>query len=300
MSGIAIYEFDALSANGSDFVGVEGVHAIPANVFGWLEGHCLRAADEGAAAWLRLTQRRGRRVVQVTSFVGVICAPNGYQIEVLPKLGKAVGGSAAEARQLLIQMLCCLQVFRHVQTDSAKLAAARMPLLEVFIAEFLRAVEHIVKRGLRGDYTSWQDNLFALRGKLLMAPHVRQNLYRADRFYTEYDEYSTDRAENRLLHAALRRVLLLSTSQVNQKLTRELDFAFADVPVSVQPRAEFQRVKLDRGMGYYTDALAWTRVILEEVAPHLQAPAVITPHRCYFLWRPFLRPSWQNISRSKL
>ncbi len=120
----------------------------------------------GEAAWLRLAQRRGRRVVQVTSFVGVIRAPDGFQIEVLPKVGKAIGGGTKEARQLLIEMLCCLQGFRHVQTDSAKISAARMPLLEVFIAEFLRTVEHIVKRGLRSDYSSQQDNLFALRGKL--------------------------------------------------------------------------------------------------------------------------------------
>ncbi len=126
---------------------------VPANVFGWLEEQCLRASEAGDAAWLRLTQRRGRRVMQVTSFVGVIRAPDGFQIEVLPKVGQAIGGGALEARQLLIEMLCCLHGFRHVQTDSAKLAATRMPLLEVFIGEFLRTVEHIVKRGLRSAYS---------------------------------------------------------------------------------------------------------------------------------------------------
>ena len=187
--------------------------------------------------------------------VGVIRAPNGFQIEVLPKVGKAIGGGAVEARQLLIEMLCCLQGFRHIQTDSAKISAARMPLLEVFIAEFLRAVKQIVKRGLRSDYSSRQDNLFALRGKLLMAPHLRQNLFRADRFFAEHDEFSIDRPENRLLHAALRRVLMLSASQTNQQLGRELAFVFADIPASAQPRIDFQRVRLDRGMGNYADTL---------------------------------------------
>lgn len=85
------------------------------------------------------------------------------QIEVLPKVGKAIGGGDKEARQLLIEMLRCLGGFRHVQTDSAKLAATRMPLLEVFIGEFLRAVEHVVKRGLRkGRHNARQDN-FVLR-----------------------------------------------------------------------------------------------------------------------------------------
>ncbi len=287
MSGITIYEFDTLVATKPGCNSADGLHAISANVFGWLEKQCLRAADVGNVPWIRLTQRRGRRAVQVTSFVGVIRAPDGYQIEVLPKVGKAIGGGAIEARQLLIEMLCCLQGFRHVQTDSAKLSAARMPLLEIFITEFLRTVEHIVKRGLRSDYSSRQDNLFALRGKLLVAPHLRQNLFQADRFFTEHDEFTTNRPENRLLHSALRQALLLSTSQTNQQLCRELGFVFADVPVSKQPRLDFQRIRLDRGMGYYEDALAWARLILEEESPltgagrHI-APSLLFPMEAVF------------------
>lgn len=287
VSGITVYEFDALIAATPHSAGVEGVHAVPEEVHGWLERQCLRAAEDGEAAWLRLSQRRGHRVIQVTSFVGVIRAPNGFQIEVLPKVGKAIGGGAVEARQLLIEMLCCLQGFRHLRADNAKISAARMPLLEVFIAEFLHAVRSIVKRGLRGDYSSRQENLFALRGKLLMAPHLRQNICRADRFFTEHDEFSTNRPENRLLHAALRRVLVLSASQVNQKLSRELAFVFADVPASAQPGIDFQLVRLDRGMGHYAHALAWARLILDEESPLTgtgghSAPSLLFPMEAVF------------------
>lgn len=162
-----------------------------------------------------------------------------------------------------------------------------MPLLEIFIAEFLRTVESIVKRGLRGTYVRRQENLFALRGKLLVASHLRQNLYRADRFFTEHDEFSTDRPENRLVRAALRRVLTLSTSQASQQLARELDFVFSDVPVSRQPRVDFQQVMLDRGMSYYADALDWTRLILDEEAPltgtgGYRAPSLLFPMEAVF------------------
>lgn len=287
MNSLTIYEFDALASASADFSVVDGVHVVPARVFGWLEEQCLRAVDAGDAAWVRWTQRRGRRVIQVTSFVGVIRSPDGYQIEVLPKVGKAIGGGAIEARQLLIDMLCCLHGFRHILTDSAKLSAARMPLLEIFISEFLRTVEHIIKRGLRGDYRQRQDNLFALRGKLLMSPHLRQNMFRADRFFTEHDEFSTNRPENRLLRAALRRVLLLTGTQANQQLARELDFVFADVPPSTQTRIDFQQIRLDRGMGYYTDALAWARLILDEQAPltgsgRHNAPSLLFPMEAVF------------------
>lgn len=287
MSGITIYEFDALVPSAPGFNEAEGFRGVPLPVFNWLELQCLRTAEQGEAAWLRLTQRRGRRSIQVTSFVGVIRAPDGYQIEVLPKVGKAIGGGDKEARQLLIDMLCCLGGFRHIQTDSAKLAAARMPLLEVFIEEFLRSVEQIIKRGLRSDYTSRQDNLFALRGKLLVSQHLRQNLCRADRFFTEYDEFSINRPENRLLHSALRCALSMSASQTNQQLARELCFVFADVPPSNQIGQDFQRVRLDRGMGHYAGALAWARLILEDESPltgtgRNHAPSLLFPMEAVF------------------
>jgi 5-methylcytosine-specific restriction enzyme subunit McrC len=287
VSGITIFEFDTLVSDASS-VGVEdGVHCIPQTVYAWLEAECLRAAEDGEAAWLRMTQKRGRRALNVTSYVGVIRAPNGYQIEVLPKVGKAIGGRAVEARQLLIEMLCCLERFRHIQTASAKISAARMPLLEVFIAEFLHAVDRVIKRGMRGNYAVIRENVYAMRGRLLFSQQLRHNLCRADRFFTERDEFSTDRPENRLLHAALRRVLAVTASQPNQKLGRELQFVLANVPTSTQPRVDFQKVNLGRGMDYYADALAWARLILEEESPVTgegghSAPSLLFPMEALF------------------
>jgi 5-methylcytosine-specific restriction enzyme subunit McrC len=287
MAGITIHEFDALVALSPDALDADKLCAVPERVFVWLESQALRSAEVGDSAWLRLTQRSGHRAVQVTSFVGVIRAPDGFQIEVLPKVGKAIGGGDVEARQLLIEMLRCLGGFRHIQTDSAKLVATHMPLLEVFIGEFLRTVEHIVKRGLRGDYASRQDNVFALRGKIQMAAHLRQNLCRQDRFFSEFDEFSNNRPENRLLHSALRQALLWTASQAHQQLARELCFVFADVPESEQTTLDFQRVRLDRGMGHYADALAWVRLIMQDESPLTgagghRAPSLLFPMAAVF------------------
>jgi len=287
MNSLSIYEFDAMVSGSVEFGSADGVHGVPPAVFKWLESEALRIADTGEGSWFRLSQRKGMRAVQVTSFVGVLRAPNGFQVEVLPKVGKAIGGGVAEARQLLIDMLCCLERFRHVQTDKARLLARRMPLLEVFISEFLRATDHVVKRGLHSDYAVRQDNVSALRGKLMMAQHLRENLFRADRFFTQFDEFTTDRPENRLLHAALQQVLWLTSAQENQKLARELAFVFADVPVSDKPDFDFQRVRTDRSMAHYEGALAWARLILCNESPmtgtgNHAAPSLLFPMEALF------------------
>lgn len=137
MSGTTIYEFDALAATAPGVSDAVGLRSVPPQVFAWLESQALRVAEAGETAWLRRSQQRGRRAVQVASFVGVIRAPDGYQIEVQPKVAKAIGGGDGKARELLIDMLRCLGGFRHI-------------------------------------------NLFALRGKLQMATHLRRNLFRRD------------------------------------------------------------------------------------------------------------------------
>jgi 5-methylcytosine-specific restriction enzyme subunit McrC len=80
---------------------------------------------------------------------------------------------------------------------------------------------------------------------------------------------------------------MLSASQANQQLARELRFVFKDVPVSAQPRVDFQQVRLDRGMVYYADALAWARLILEEESPLActeahRAPSLLFPMEALF------------------
>lgn len=287
MNGITLYEFGLMAAAQPGKPGLPELHAVPERVFNWLEQQCLRMSEEGAKPWARLVQRAGRRAVQVTNFVGVIRTPDGFQIEVLPKVGKAIDGGVNEARNKLIEMLRCLGEFRHLLSGHASLETTAMPLFEIFIADFLRCVSDVVKCGVRSDYSLQEGNLPTLRGKLLMSQHLRLNLCRADRFYTEYDLFSANRPENRLLHAALREVLRCAKAQANQQLARELCFVFADVPAAQDVAQEFQRVRLDRGMAHYGDALAWARLILEKEAPLTgvgkhAAPSLLFPMEAVF------------------
>lgn len=263
-----------------------GYPTVPASVFAWMCEQCKLHSMTTRPTWLRLVHRDRHLGVQITGWAGVLNAPDGFQVEVLPKTGRK-SADAAGARRLLLEMLRCLGEFRHLEVGSAHLAAERMPLMEVFIQALLQSVETVVQRGLRSDYTSQQANLFTLRGKLLVSEQLRQNLLRPDRFYAAFDEFSANRAENRLLHAALVRVLALSTSLVHQQLTRELRFVFAHIPASIDVRSDFKRVRLDRGMAYYEPALAWARLILSEQAPVTikgaqDAPALLFPMDALF------------------
>ncbi|MNU98251.1 5-methylcytosine-specific restriction enzyme subunit McrC [compost metagenome] len=275
---LTLHEYDVLVPSSSPGPLPGGAIGVPASTYAWLESQALQVSDGAAAPWVR----RCRQGVQLTSYAGVIAAPDGVQLEVLPKIGKALDAGPDGARSLLVDMLCCLRRFKHLHPGSATLAAARMPLLEVFIAAFLRTVAAVAATGLRGNYSQREDDLAALRGRLLVAQQLRRNLVRADRFHTAHDEFTVDRPENRLIHTALRQVLRVAQLGDSQRLARELAFVFADVPPSLNPMQDFQRLQLDRNMGTYADALAWARMIIQSAPPTSvsglqQAPSLLFP-----------------------
>ncbi|MFW8292447.1 5-methylcytosine restriction system specificity protein McrC, partial [Klebsiella pneumoniae] len=130
-----------------------------------------------------------------------LSTPHGFQLEILPKVGKNL--IAANARQTLLTMLSYLPGFRHIQTQQATLQAQRMPLLEIFIYQFLCSVSQLLKQGLRSDYVSEQGNLAFMKGKLILSAQLRHNAVNRHKFCVDYDDYMPDCAANRLLHSAL-------------------------------------------------------------------------------------------------
>ena len=265
-----VFEFGYLG-NGDDKNGKAQaspkIKAISEKAYEYLKNLCL--CDESESRFLRLKQIDSCEVLQVQNYAGVFFTPDGTQIEVLPKVAKKLASEKAEnaSRGSLLMMLKALKHFRHLQTHNTNLAKNKIPLLEVFISQFLTSVNTLIKRGLRSDYVRCEDNLAFLKGKLLVGKQVQHNFVNKHKFYVEYEEYLQDRPVNRLIHAALKKVANYSRSANNQKLIQELSFAFADIPMSSNIKNDFASIKLDRGMSYYEMPLSWTRLILEGFSP---------------------------------
>ncbi|EOD77324.1 hypothetical protein D515_03988 [Grimontia indica] len=281
-----VFEFGYLCSDEATNNTKEEYTIIPKGDFEYLEKRCL---TEGDADFNKLMQPRfkgGCRLLQVRSYAGVIFVPSGHHIEVLPKTG--IGQQNEEnARQTLLKMLQALGEFRHIQLENAGLKTLSMPLLEIFIRQFLEAVNQVVKRGLRSDYVRQQDNLLVKKGKLNMAGQLRHNSVLKHRFYCEFDEYVENRPVNRLLKTAMLTVQGYCRNHSNQKLLRELLFAFDAVPKSLNTKQDFDSVKLDRGMQHYKPALAWAKLILGGASPismkgEADAPSLLFPMEAVF------------------
>ncbi|MCX2497481.1 McrC family protein [Plesiomonas shigelloides] len=283
---IALFEYAYLVSQDSDIALIpHEIAAISPAAFAYLRKMALGAEQESRL--FRLCSKLGVEALQVQHYAGVIFTPDGTQIEVLPKLGRpaaignvqnlALGMSSsttsnnathcADARNALLIMLQALKEFAHIQTDSANIRCQKMSLLDVFISQFLDSVNELIRKGIRSDYVRCEDNMSYLKGKLNTAHHLRKNIINKQRFFCEYDEFLTDRPANRLLHSALDRLVKITRHAANQKSLQELTSVFDDVPLSLDYKSDFSRLRIDRGMNHYQIPLAWAKLILDGFSP---------------------------------
>ena len=257
---ISVFEYDLLGSGKAASVGAK---LVPQQVFDYLE--TLSLTNDQGSQFLKLTSRTGFKLLQVQNYAGMLSIPHGFQLEILPKIGKNL--TVASARETFITMLSHLPGFRHIQTQQATLQAQRMPLLEIFISQFLLSVSQLLKQGLRSDYVSEHGNLAFMKGKLMLSAQLRHNAVNRHKFCVDYDEYMPDCAANRLLHSALDKLLSLQLSSENQRWLYELRFAFDGIPLSRDIESDINSLRLERGMAHYNEPMAWAQLILRGMSP---------------------------------
>lgn len=247
-----------------------GAKLISKRAFEYLKDVSLSAGESDTNKCLGLTKRFGHELLQVKNYVGVLFTPTGEHIEVLPKTGRkslTQEQAVSESREMLLMMLQHLGSFRYVSFNKTNIATKKMPLLDVFISQFLQSVNTLVKRGLKSDYVTQEANLHFQKGKLKVSQQIRHNVVNKHKFYVEYDEYLINRPANRLIKTALLKLSNYTRLATNQKLLRELQFAFADVPTSKSVKQDINALKLDRGMVDYHSPIAWAKLILNGFSP---------------------------------
>ena len=205
--------------------------------------------------------------LQARNYVGIIQTKNGDTLEILPKIHdnddsnneKAVENS----KKILLTMLKTLRNHPFKNISIANLKSLNLPLLEIFISMFLDEVSKLIKIGIKSDYVELEDNLKFLKGKLKISEQIRKNIIHKERFYVCYQEFSADRAENRLIKSALEFLYRRSKSSKNQRLIREYLFVFDAISSSTDINADFNRLNLNRQTKHYEQALLWSKIFLQ-------------------------------------
>ena len=228
----------------------------------------LAFSDEKQNSFIRVSQFQGAKALKVVNYVGVISTPDGTHIEILPKTNVQVKQSyELDTRKLLCKMLAEVYRLPFIETKEANVEIFNKPLIEALISLFLTRLASVVRRGIRKDYHRIEEEERFLKGQLLMALQLRQPIGKQHLFQISYDVFSENRAENRLIHAALIQVCKWSKDEQNLKLARELRFAFNEIPVSSNYKVDFIHWKDTRDMASYQPLLQLVRLILNQQSP---------------------------------
>jgi len=204
------------------------------------------------------------RYLQAKSYVGTIQTSSEFILEILPKT--AMKEDTEKSKQIFIKLLHLLyKLPNYKNIDSANIERLKdLDIFEIFITMFLDEVGLIIKKGVKSDYIEQQDNLFYLKGKLLINEQIKRNTIHKERFFVQYDDYNQNRAENRLIKSTLMLLAKLSKDFTNIRKIRQYMEHMNWVELSQNINNDLKQIKVGRGMEHYHNALIWAKVFLKK------------------------------------
>lgn len=217
----------------------------------------------------------GRKGLRARGVVGVIVA-QGCQLEILPKiegLGEREASDDA-LRRRLIHMLAVVHDLRIDAGSLAQLGWQKDTILELLIRLFCARLMEAVRMGLPRRYLDHADDLPALRGRLDVTRQFSRHAVAPQRLACRYDKLSSDIALNQVMRAAVTRLQHVAKARDNQRILRELGFAYADVSEVSIPALRWDQITLDRTNQRWSELLSFARLLLTDRYQQTTAGAI--------------------------
>lgn len=178
-------------------------------------------------------------------------------------------------------------------------------LTPLLVLHFISLLERLLKHGLKKDYLLREENLKAkVKGRILFGKHLKTNVFqqRSDRMYCQYQEYTDDIPENRLLKKALlfsERILDRCDSlkrqfqypEIQLRLNR-LKASFSHISDEIEPY-QVQKLSSNKLFKGYKEAIRVAKMILRRFdysireassEQHSTPPFWIDMARLYEMW----------------
>ena len=246
---------------------IPGYTSLPERTFSALEEFVLtnQNSETDALELMGLSARKGvGKIITAKNYVGIITMKDGTTIEILPKIYSEIDDDeqGLRTKKLLIDMLKTLRDTPYKTLQTSNVNIEKMNIFEIFIRMFIDEVFFIVKRGLKCSYESIEENATFFKGKMKFSQQIKYNHSHKERNFVEYDAFTVNRPENRLLKATLLYLYKHSTSSKNRNDIKILLNSFGEIEASVDYKTDFSKYIPDRNMKDYSTALLWSKVFL--------------------------------------
>ncbi len=237
---------------------------IPDNSFDNIWNYILehQTKDNNIDKAFKLSTKKGKRIIQVKNYVGLLETKKRDIIEILPKVYGV--DSYLESKQLFLKMLASLKELNHISFQDAFLESKKnFPLLEIFILNFVREAEQVIVKGLKKGYIKTEKNLKFLKGSLVFQKHLTKNAFDKSKFYVKTVVFDENIPQNRLIKSTLLKVLNLTTKSRNKdNIVRLLNFLDKVSPSNNISRDLDECKNNSRLFKEYEKVLKWSEVFL--------------------------------------
>ena len=261
-----IKECDYFYREGDNKSDNKRAYALPKEIFDTLENFVLENKEEDDdeySEFLYLKQKKGYgKILKAKNYVGVIQTDQGITIEILPKL--YCSENEENIRKILLEMLKSLKESPFKKINLANLHTHKFDLFDIFINMFLEELSKLIKNGIKRGYIPKKENSNFFRGKLLINKHINNNFIHKERFFVKYEEFTTDRPENRLIKSTLNVLREKTNSRHLQKNLNQYLFIFDNVGFSKNYESDFSKCRYNRKMKDYQLLLEWCSIFLKE------------------------------------
>jgi 5-methylcytosine-specific restriction enzyme subunit McrC len=209
--------------------------------------------------------KKGKYQIRVKNFVGILESNKGYQIEILPKIHLNKSRDDVElTRKIFLNMLKRLRNSPFINLNEAQLSThAGFPILEVFIQAYILETFEQLRKGLKSDYIEHEDNIGAIKGKVLIPTQLRKNLVNKSKFYCGYDMFSENIAANRIIKSTLIKLKKASRNHKNIGLINKSLGHFDLIESSKNYKKDFRSIDLkNRLFASYERIIGWSKIFL--------------------------------------
>lgn len=204
----------------------------------------------------------GRLSIHPARYAGIITLRDGTQIELLPQIMKDPEENAAVAKMLILRMLESIIEVPVKAVNERYFKKENLNIFEICVRMFLDEVENVVRGGLKQTYVTYRGNEPFVKGKTIYSEHAKKNFAHKEKFFVEYDVFSINRSENKLIKTTLKAISKLSSNGNNLKRLNTLLMDFDGVDISTNLKLDFKNVVSDRSMARYERAMGWCRLFL--------------------------------------
>lgn len=229
---------------------------VPADVFQSLRRFAFEI--DRADTLLTFTVKKGRELIRVHNYVGLLPLSCGTQLEILPKIDLPANG-----RSLLLAMLRYVRHSPCRTLTAAHTDATRVPLWEVFVSAFLDTLTSLIQQGIQQAYVTVDRNERFWKGKFQATRQLRENALHAERLAVSYEALTADVPPNRILKTTLLQLNQQSRSEANQRRIAQFLGVLADVPAAESVPDHLKAIRrTNRLFARYEPALRWAEALL--------------------------------------